>query len=62
MERLREALLAEVNANPRELSPLPASFRAYRRELGTIVYGAMGVSRDDEAGREKNVSILGLPF
>ena len=51
-DRLREALLAEVKANPRESAPLPASFQAYRYALGTIVYGAMGISRDDEVGRE----------
>jgi nitroreductase len=50
-DRLRQALLAEVKANPRELAPLPPSFQAHRRELGTLVYGAMGVARDDDAGR-----------
>jgi nitroreductase len=65
-ERLREALRAEVKANPRELAPLPASFRAYRRELGAIVYGSMGIARDDEAGRaaasQRNYEFFGAPM
>jgi len=66
LERLREALRAEVKANPRELAPLPVSFQVYRRELGTIVYGAMGISRDDEAGRalasQRNYEFFGAPM
>lgn len=65
-ERLREALMAEVKANPRELAPLPPSFRAHRRELGAIVYGAMGVARDDDAGRalasQRNYQFFGAPM
>jgi nitroreductase len=64
-ERLREALRAEVLANPRELAPLPESFRAHRRELVAVVYGAMGVARDDAAGRElasrRNYEFFGAP-
>ncbi|WP_208726613.1 nitroreductase [Corallococcus terminator] len=65
IERLREALREEVRSNPRELAPLPASFRAHRRELGTLVYGAMGVARDDDAGRarasQRNYEFFGAP-
>ncbi|MBE4748360.1 hypothetical protein G4177_09290 [Corallococcus sp. ZKHCc1 1396] len=65
MKRLREALRQEVHSNPRELAPLPASFRAHRRELGALVYGAMGVARDDEAGRaraaQRNYEFFGAP-
>ena len=64
-KHLREALLAEVRANPRELAPLPDSFRTYRRELGTIIYGAMGVARNDEVGRteaqRRNYAFFGAP-
>ncbi len=65
-DRLRETLLAEVKANPREIAPLPASFQAYRRELGSIVYGSMGVARNDEAGRarasQRNYEFFGAPM
>ncbi|MFP2924022.1 nitroreductase [Pyxidicoccus sp. 3LG] len=66
IERLRTALMAEVKANPRELAPLPASFRSHRRELGAIVYGSMGVARDDDVGRElasrRNYEFFGAPM
>ena len=66
LECLREALRAEVKANPRELAPLPVSFQGYRRELGAIVYGAMGISRDDEAGRalasQRDYEFFGAPM
>ena len=66
LERLREALRVEVKANPRVLAPLPASFREYRRALGTIVYGSIGIARDDEAGRVKaslrNYEFFGAPM
>ncbi len=65
-EQLREALMAEVRASPRELAPLPESFRAHRRALGAIVYGAMGVARDDDAGRarasQRNYEFFGAPM
>ena len=65
-EQLRQALMAEVRANPRELAPLPPSFQAHRRALGGIVYGAMGVARDDDAGRalasRRNYEFFGAPM
>jgi len=66
IERLREALRVEVEAHPRELAPLPPAFRAHRRELGMMVYGAMGVARDDDAGRavasRRNYAFFGAPM
>ncbi|KFE63951.1 nitroreductase [Hyalangium minutum] len=66
IERLREALREEVQTNPRELAPLPPSFRSYRRELGAIVYGSMGIARDDDAGRAqaslRNYDFFGAPM
>jgi nitroreductase len=65
IERLREAMRAEVKANPRELAPLPPAFRAHRQELGMMVYGAMGIARDDAAGRavasQRNYEFFGAP-
>jgi nitroreductase len=66
LERLREAMRAEVKAHPRELAPLPESFMPYRRELGALVYGSMGVAKDDAVGRElaqrRNYEFFGAPM
>lgn len=65
-ERLRAALVAEVKANPRELAPLPESFRAHRRKLGALVYGSMGIALDDDAARtvasNRNYAFFGAPM
>lgn len=66
IERLRKALREEIQTHPRELAPLPPSFRSYRRELGAIVYGSMGIARDDDAGRAqaslRNYDFFGAPM
>src|SRR3954465_1446342 len=51
LDRLKDALLEEARKRPPNIPPLPAAFQHYRRELGTRVYGAMGVAREDKAAR-----------
>lgn len=51
-ERLVAALSAEVRVNrPKVIGGLPESHNRLRRELGALVYGAMGVAREDRDGR-----------
>lgn len=51
-ERLVAALSAEVQVNrPEVIGGLPESHNRLRRELGALVYGAMGVAREDRDGR-----------
>lgn len=50
-ERLGAALAKEVRTTPPPNLGLPESHSHLRRELGALLYGAMGVARDDSAGR-----------
>jgi nitroreductase len=34
---------------------LPESFKHFRKELGAVVYGAMGITREDKAGHKAAV-------
>ncbi|ORA37617.1 nitroreductase [Mycobacterium aquaticum] len=51
--RLVDALLTAVEAAPPAIGSagLPPQFANLRRETGALVYGAMGIARDDAAGR-----------
>lgn len=51
--RLVDALLAAVEAAPPAIGSagLPPRFAHLRRESGALVYGAMGIARDDAEGR-----------
>lgn len=51
--RLVDALLAAVDTTPPavQTAGLPPEFAYRRRESGALVYGAMGIARDDAAGR-----------
>ncbi len=51
--RLVKALLAAVEAAPPAVGSagLPPRFAHLRRESGALVYGAMGIARDDAEGR-----------
>jgi nitroreductase len=51
LDRLVEALSAEVRARPPQAMGIPESFSHLRRELGALLYGSMGVARDDAEGR-----------
>ncbi|RZT16097.1 nitroreductase [Mycobacterium sp. BK558] len=50
-ERLAGALAAAVRADPPPAMGIPESHSHLRRQLGALVYGAMGVAREDTAGR-----------
>ena len=54
-DRLVAALLEEAHRGPPNIPPLPESFRHFRKELGTEVYGAMGIPREDKAGHDAAV-------
>ena len=65
-DRLVNALLEEAQRRPPNIPPLPASFRHYRSELGSQVYGAMGIAREDKAGHDaavlRNWEFFGAPL
>lgn len=50
-DRLGAALARQVRTTPPPTLGLPESHSHLRRELGALLYGAMGVARDDDAGR-----------
>ncbi|WP_441960609.1 nitroreductase [Mycolicibacterium houstonense] len=50
-ERLGAALARQVRTTPPPTLGLPESHSHLRRQLGALLYGAMGVARDDDAGR-----------
>lgn len=54
-ERLVRALLAKATAEPPRVPRLPTSFAHVRRELGALVYGSMGIARDDLEARRTAV-------
>jgi nitroreductase len=50
-DRLVVALLEQAHSRPPEVPQLPEAFAHLRRELGALVYGTMGISRDDAEAR-----------
>lgn len=50
-ERLVAALMRQAESGAPQVQSLPESFMHLRRELGALVYGAMGIDRDDQAAR-----------
>jgi nitroreductase len=50
-DRLVEALLKEAEKGDPKVPALPAEFDHFRRDLGAILYGTMGVPRDDREAR-----------
>jgi nitroreductase len=64
-DRLREALLAECRRVPPAVPALPEEFKHYRQELGAVVYGSMGIAREDKQGRAaavmRNWEFFGAP-
>lgn len=50
-DRLVEALLTQADIASPSVPPLPEQFAHYRRDLGALVYGAMGVGRNDPEAR-----------
>jgi len=54
-DRLVEALLEAASSGPPRVPALPEDFTHYRSETGKVVYGSMGIARDDQAGRQSAV-------
>ncbi|MBB3601148.1 nitroreductase [Mycolicibacterium sp. BK556] len=50
-DRLAEALLEQADIAAPNVPELPKSFAHLRRELGALVYGTMGIARDDAEAR-----------
>ncbi|GFG64146.1 oxidoreductase [Mycobacterium kubicae] len=50
-DRLVTALLSKARSEPPRVPELPAAFAHLRRELGSQVYGSMGIDRDDAEAR-----------
>jgi nitroreductase len=50
-DRLVEALLQEADKGDPKVPPLPDEFDHFRRDLGAILYGTMGVPRHDKEAR-----------
>lgn len=50
-DRLVEAMLEVARVESPNVPVLPAAFAHLRRELGGLVYGSMGISRDDTQAR-----------
>ncbi len=50
-DRLAEALLEQADIEAPNVPQLPEEFAHLRRELGALVYGTMGVARDDAEAR-----------
>jgi nitroreductase len=54
-DRLVTALLKEAQAAPPKVPLLPEAFAHMRRDLGALVYGSMGIAREDSAARQAAV-------
>lgn len=50
-DRLVEALLAQARSSAPKVPELPEEFEHYRRDLGALVYGSMGIARHDAEAR-----------
>ncbi|HEX3545520.1 MAG TPA: nitroreductase [Mycobacterium sp.] len=50
-DRVVAAMLHEATTKPPHIRPLPPAFDHFRRDVGGIVYPAMGIRRDDPEGR-----------
>ena len=54
-ERLVAALLHEARSKPPKVPQLPPTFAHLRSDLGAVVYGSMGITRDDVEARQEAV-------
>jgi nitroreductase len=54
-DRLVAALLEAANAGPPKVPPLPKAFAHYRSDTGKVVYGSMGIAREDQEARRAAV-------
>jgi nitroreductase len=65
-DRLVDALLQRADSAPPIVPELPAAFAHMRRDLGALVYGSMGIARDDAEARRiavrRNWEFFGAPL
>jgi nitroreductase len=65
-DRLVDALLDRADAAPPIVPALPDSFAHMRRDLGALVYGSMGIAREDTEARRiavrRNWEFFGAPL
>jgi nitroreductase len=54
-DRLVAALLEAAQGGPPKVPELPEHFTHFRSDLGKLVYGSMGIARDDADGRRAAV-------
>lgn len=54
-DRLAAALLKEAKSAPPKVPVLPAAFAHMRSDLGKLVYGSMGIAREDKDARAQAV-------
>ncbi|OBA61298.1 oxidoreductase [Mycobacterium sp. 1100029.7] len=54
-DRLVTALMTAARAGPPQVPPLPDAFAHYRSDTGKVVYGSMGIARDDQEARRTAV-------
>lgn len=50
-DRLVAAMLAEATSGPLQGPPVPDSFAHIHKKTGAVLYGSMGIARDDTEGR-----------
>jgi nitroreductase len=65
-DRLVTALLGEASSKPPNIPPLPKAFAHIRSEMGALVYGSMGIAREDTEARRvavlRNWEFFGAPL
>jgi nitroreductase len=54
-DRLVAAMLAQATVGPLPGPPVPESFAHIHKKTGAVLYGAMGIARDDAEGRRTAV-------
>jgi len=55
LQRLVAALMHEARRKPPVVPQLPPAFAHLRRDLGKVVYGSLGITRDDTEARREAV-------
>jgi nitroreductase len=65
-DRMAEVLLAEARRHGPNVPKPPPSFEHYRYEGGALIYGAMGIAREDKVARaaavSRNFEFFGAPL
>jgi nitroreductase len=65
-DRLKEAFSKVAQEAQPKVPSLPEHFQHFRQDLGAVVYGSMGIARDDKEGRRlavlRNWEFFGAPL